>query len=73
MAEIALTDELVALETRAWEEIRAGRLTIETAQAVQAAITAHAAASGQGRYEVEKALKAQVRNAAESEDETEAV
>ncbi|MEU9606960.1 hypothetical protein [Streptomyces sp. NPDC048057] len=69
MAEIALTDELVALEVRAWEEIQAGGLTLETAQAVQAAITAHAAASGQGRYEVEKALKVRVRHPVEPEGE----
>ncbi|MGW4199563.1 hypothetical protein [Streptomyces sp. NPDC004726] len=61
MAEIDLNEELVALETRAWSEIQAGELTIGTAQAVQEAITAHAAATGQNRYDVEKALKAKVR------------
>ncbi|MFI1830659.1 hypothetical protein ACH41E_30110 [Streptomyces sp. NPDC020412] len=59
----------MALETRAWEEIQAGGLTVETAAAVQAAITAHAKASGQGRYAVEKALKQRVRHGAEPEGE----
>lgn len=66
MAEIKLTDELVALETRAWREIQEGRLTVETAGAVQAAITAHALASGESRYAVERALKARVRYPAEA-------
>ncbi|MGV9311375.1 hypothetical protein ACWDR0_04160 [Streptomyces sp. NPDC003691] len=65
MAEIKLTDELVALETRAWQEIREGRLTVETAAAVQSAITAHALALGESRYAVEKALKARVRQPVE--------
>ncbi|MEU9606140.1 hypothetical protein [Streptomyces sp. NPDC048057] len=64
MADIELTDELIALERTAWEEIRAGRLTVETAAAVQAGITAHAAATGQGRYEVERELKQRVRHPA---------
>lgn len=34
-------------------------------EAVQAAITEHAAASGENRYEVEKAVKAAVRHAEE--------
>jgi hypothetical protein len=62
MAEIELPDELVALEVRAWEEIRAGGLTLGTAQAVQDAITAFAEAGGVNRYEVEKALKGRVRH-----------
>lgn len=66
MAEIELPDELIAFETRAWAEIREGRLTVETATAVQAAITAHAQASGQQRYAVEMALKQRVRHAAEA-------
>jgi hypothetical protein len=61
MAEIQLTDELVALEARAWAEIQEGQLTVGTARAVQDAVTAHAEATGQNRYEVEKALKAAVR------------
>ncbi|MEU7032758.1 hypothetical protein ABZ958_03605 [Streptomyces sp. NPDC046237] len=59
---IELTDELIQLETRAWEEIQAGALTVDTAQAVQAAVTAHAEATGQSRYDVEMELKKQVRN-----------
>ncbi|MEK9523987.1 MULTISPECIES: hypothetical protein [Streptomyces] len=59
---IELTDELIQLETRAWEEMQAGALTVDTAAAVQAAITAHAEATGQSRYEVEMAVKKQVRN-----------
>lgn len=61
MAEIELPDELVELETRAWAEIREGRLTLETAGAVQTAITAFAREGGESRYEVEKQLKARVR------------
>ncbi|MEV5592255.1 hypothetical protein [Streptomyces sp. NPDC052496] len=59
---IELTDDLIKLETAAWAEIQAGTLTIETASAVQAAITAHAEATGQGRYEVERELKRVVRH-----------
>lgn len=59
---IELTDELIQLETRAWEEIQAGALTVDTAIAVQAAITAHAEATGQPRFDVEAALKKQVRH-----------
>ncbi|MFH8619147.1 hypothetical protein ACH4E8_29355 [Streptomyces sp. NPDC017979] len=65
MADIELPDELIALEQTAWEEIQAGALTIPTAAAVQAAITAHAEATGQGRYAVEKALKRAVRHGVE--------
>ncbi|MFE7614314.1 hypothetical protein [Streptomyces sp. NPDC057496] len=50
---IELTDELIALEQAAWTEAQERRLTVETALAVQAAITAHAEATGQPRYEVE--------------------
>lgn len=59
---IELTDELIRLEEAAWAEQQAGALTIETAAAVQAAITAHAEASGQGRMQVEMALKKKVRH-----------
>lgn len=59
---IELTDELIRLETAAWTEIQAGTLTTETAEAVQAAVTAHAEATGQSRYEVERALKRRVRH-----------
>ena len=59
---IELTDELIQLEQKAWAEIQAGALTVETAAAVQAAVTAHAEATGQGRYDVEMELKKRVRN-----------
>ncbi|MFE0426335.1 hypothetical protein [Streptomyces sp. NPDC058953] len=65
MAEIELPDELVELEIRAWAEIREGRLAVETAAAVQAAITAYAREGGVSRYEVEKQLKARVRGSGE--------
>ncbi|MFJ9428341.1 hypothetical protein ACIRQY_01650 [Streptomyces sp. NPDC101490] len=54
---IELTDELITLETRAWEEIQAGALTVDTAAAVQATVTAHAKASEQYRFDVETELK----------------
>jgi replication-associated recombination protein RarA len=59
---IELTPELMQLEERAWAEQQAGALTIETALAVQQAITAHAEATGENRYEVERALKKKVRH-----------
>ena len=65
---IELTDELIELERAAWAEQQANALTVKTAQAVQAAITAHAAATGQSRYEVEAALKRAVRHPDEDID-----
>ncbi len=59
---IELSDDLIQLETKAWEEIQAGALTVDTAAAVQAAITAHAEATGQLRYDVEMELKKRDRN-----------
>ncbi|MFC9036792.1 hypothetical protein RKD45_002524 [Streptomyces griseus] len=59
---IELTDELIALERKAWAEQQENRLTVNTAAAVQAAITAHAQATGQSRYDVEAALKRRVRH-----------
>ncbi|MFK8844658.1 hypothetical protein [Streptomyces sp. Ac-502] len=59
---IELTDDLIRLETAAWAEIQAGTLTTDTAEAVQAAITTHAAATGESRYEVERELKRKVRH-----------
>jgi hypothetical protein len=55
---------LLALETRAWEEIQAGRLTVDTAAAVQAAVTEFAADGGHDRYTVEMGLKRAVRHPA---------
>ncbi|MEV8455511.1 hypothetical protein AB0467_28535 [Streptomyces sp. NPDC052095] len=62
---IELTDELIELERAAWAEQQANALTVETAARVQAAITAHAEATGQSRYEVERELKRVVRHRAE--------
>ncbi|MFD9752683.1 hypothetical protein ACFWYQ_21490 [[Kitasatospora] papulosa] len=59
---IELTDELIQLECAAWAEQQDNRLTVATAAAVQAAVTAHAQATGQSRYEVEAALKRRVRH-----------
>ncbi|MEV6164236.1 hypothetical protein AB0L71_20305 [Streptomyces sp. NPDC052052] len=66
---IELTDELIELERAAWTEQQENRLTVETAQRVQAAITAHAEATGQPRYEIERELKRVVRHPAEDEDQ----
>jgi hypothetical protein len=59
---IELTPDLLQLEERAWAEQQAGALTVETALAVQQAITAHAEATGENRYEVERELKRHVRH-----------
>ncbi|MEV4424082.1 hypothetical protein AB0K23_01640 [Streptomyces sp. NPDC049602] len=59
---IELSDDLIMLEEAAWAEIQAGALTTDTAQAVQAAVTAHAEATGQSRFDVEAALKKRVRH-----------
>ncbi|MCH0538375.1 hypothetical protein I3F58_02120 [Streptomyces sp. MUM 203J] len=59
---VELTDELIELESAAWAEIQAGALTVETAEAVQAAIRAHAEATGQSRLDVETELKRRVRH-----------
>ncbi|TXS78707.1 hypothetical protein [Streptomyces sp. sk2.1] len=64
---IELSDELIRLEEAAWAEQQENRLTVETAQAVQTAITAHAEATGQSRDEVEAALKKHVRHPAEGD------
>ncbi|WP_165914437.1 hypothetical protein [Streptomyces sp. AcE210] len=50
------------MERSAWEQIQAGTLTVETALAVQRAVTAFAAESGQPRFDVEMALKRLVRH-----------
>ncbi|MDI9885885.1 hypothetical protein QMZ92_16245 [Streptomyces sp. HNM0645] len=59
---VELSPELVELETRAWQEIQAGQLTTETAEAVHAAVVAHAEATGQDRLAVETELKRTVRH-----------
>lgn len=59
---IELTDDLIQLERAAWTEQQENRLTVETAARVQAAITAHATATGQSRLDVERELKRVVRH-----------
>ncbi|MFJ9012363.1 hypothetical protein [Streptomyces canus] len=54
---------LLALESAAWGEIQAGRLTVETAQAVQDGVSAFAAEHGHDRHGVEMGLKRAVRHA----------
>ena len=62
MADIKFPDTLLQLERSAWQEIQAGTLTVATAQAVQAAVTAYAAEHGHDRHKVEMALKKAVRH-----------
>lgn len=57
---------LLALEARAWKEIQAGALTVDTARAVQEGVSAYAAEAEVGRYEVEMGLKKAVRHPAEA-------
>ncbi|HEY6115128.1 MAG TPA: hypothetical protein VI172_04140 [Candidatus Dormibacteraeota bacterium] len=54
--------DLLALEHAAWTEIQAGTLTVDTAAAVQAAVTQYAADHGHQRDEVEMGLKKAVRH-----------
>lgn len=60
-----LPDDLISLERSAWAEIRAGRLTVNTAWKVHQGIAAFAAQSGVRRIEVEAALKRVVRHSGE--------
>ena len=62
MSEIDFPDDLVQLERSAWEAAQRGELTAALAAEVQAAITAHAEATGLDRYTVEMALKKLVRH-----------
>ncbi|MFZ4266600.1 hypothetical protein [Streptomyces arboris] len=63
MAKIEIPETLLALERAAWAEQEEGRLTVETAQAVQQAITEHASVTpGLNRYELEREVKRQVRH-----------
>lgn len=57
-------DNLLALESRAWADIQAGTLTVETAHAVHAAVGAFAAEAGLRRIDVELGVKAAVRGEA---------
>jgi hypothetical protein len=65
VATIDFPPDLLALEARAWEEIQAGALTVATAGAVQAGVTAFAAETGIDRHTVEMGLKKTVRHAEE--------
>lgn len=56
--------DLIALERSAWQETQAGTLTVDTARAVQDAVTAYATEAGLGRLDVEMELKKAVRHAA---------
>ncbi|MYX16838.1 hypothetical protein GTY67_26175 [Streptomyces sp. SID8374] len=62
MADIDLPQHLIDLESAAWAEQQEGRLTVESADAVQQAVREHAAAAGVSRYQVEAALKRAVRH-----------
>ncbi|GGV45488.1 hypothetical protein [Streptomyces spectabilis] len=62
MADFNIPDDLIELERSAWEQIQAGTLTVETAQAVQQRITEVAAETGQPRNDVEIQVKRIVRN-----------
>ena len=53
---------LLQLEHAAWTEIQAGALTVDTAAAVQQAVTKFAADHGHQRDEVEMGLKKAVRH-----------
>lgn len=64
MATSNLPDDLIALERAAWEEIQAGALTVDTAWAVHAAVTAFAKEAGAPRTEIEMKLKKDVRHGA---------
>jgi hypothetical protein len=64
VSDIEFPDTLLELETAAWQEIQAGALTLDTAQAVQAAIGAFATDAGLDRYTVEMGLKRAVRHMA---------
>ena len=67
MADIDFPEDLIALETAAWEEIQAGALTVDTATAVQERLTAFAAKTGIDRHAAEMALKRVVRHAVPAE------
>ncbi|MFD6552783.1 hypothetical protein [Streptomyces sp. NPDC058398] len=64
MADIKLPPDLIALERSAWEEIQAGRLTLDTARAVHEGIAAFAEQARVPRYDVEMGLKRIVRHPA---------
>lgn len=59
---IDIPAHLIELESTAWAEQRRGALTVETAAAVQAAYTEHAADAEVSRFELEMATKRAVRH-----------
>lgn len=61
---IDLPDDLIELERTAWAEIQAGTLTVETALAVQAGISALATRTDveASRLDIEMTLKRLVRH-----------
>lgn len=61
MTDTALPDNLIALERSAWEEQQRGELTVDTAQAVHAAVGAYAEEAGLPRIDIEMRLKQTVR------------
>ncbi|MCX4641407.1 MULTISPECIES: hypothetical protein [unclassified Streptomyces] len=62
MADIEFPDDLIERERAAWEQIPAGAPTVNTAFAVQQAVSAFAAEVGEPRIDVEMALKRIVRH-----------
>lgn len=62
MSDFDFPEDLIALETTAWEEIQAGRLTVKTAQAVHTAVGEFAAEAKLERIDVEMELKRAVRH-----------
>ncbi|MCX4677055.1 hypothetical protein OG413_17390 [Streptomyces sp. NBC_01433] len=62
MANIERSESLIELERATWAEQQEGRLTVAIAARVQQAITDHATATGQDRYQVETALEKPVRH-----------
>ena len=63
MSDIEYPSDLIELERAAWREIQEGALTVGTAAAVQARVTAFAAEAGIDRHKVEMGLKQVVRHA----------
>jgi hypothetical protein len=61
---IDFPDNLIALETTAWEEIQAGQLTVATATAVHQGVAEYAEQAGIARIDVEMGLKQAVRHPA---------
>jgi hypothetical protein len=64
---VDIPDDLLRPERAAWSEIQDGRLTADTAAALQARITEVAAEAGVDRYKLEMAVKKAVRHSAPKE------